>query len=110
MFARVRYPALGDLRVFVSWAWLGIVLALAATTISILWPDEVTLGWTGTVVLGFVGIIGSLTIHEVSHVIVARKFSQRLRGISPDLLGGLPDTCYHAVAPSHVDFPSRPSF
>lgn len=104
MFSRVRHPLLGDVRVFVPWTWFALVLALAGTTISILWPDDVTGLWVATVVAGIIGIMVSLAAHEISHIIVARRFSQRLRGVSPELLGGLPDTCYHAFAPKTDTF------
>ncbi|MFW6074638.1 MAG: site-2 protease family protein [Chloroflexota bacterium] len=99
MFARIRQPAIGGVRIFVSPIWLAVALALAGTTISLIWPDRTTSLWLVAIGTGVLGIIGSLAIHEVAHIAVARRLQQGFRGVAPDLLGGLPDMSYNASDP-----------
>ena len=92
------HPSLAGVPIRVGWRWLIVAAAVTAITAHELAPElrEISdaLAWYGRVSVVIVGVIVSLGLHELAHVLVARRTSGRMLAIEPAMFGALSDTSF----------------
>jgi Zn-dependent protease len=57
------------------------------------------ISWTAAALIVAIGIVGTLFLHELAHVLVSRRGPEPMTASEPGLLGALPDTVYNAASP-----------
>lgn len=96
--ARVSLPTLLGVPIRVSWPWIVVIVALSGVTYLQLAPLSGTAGelaaWTAGAAVLLTGAITSLILHDLAHIVLARRSGSSLNAIEPTIAGALPDTCY----------------
>jgi Zn-dependent protease len=92
------HPSLAGVPIRVGWRWLVVAAAVTAITAHELAPElrEISdaLAWYSRVSVVVVGVIISLGLHELAHVLAARRTSGPMLAIEPAMFGALSDTSF----------------
>ncbi len=101
MYRTLRF-SIANLEIRATLVWLLVVSALAVIATYLMVPGIMPSlpGQVVFVMATLVGVIGSLTAHELAHLLVARRSGAGLVAISPQLAGALPDTVFEARDPA----------
>lgn len=86
----------------VNWFWLFLTAVIAGITLESLSPERNTrslAGWYAVAMLALVGIVASLILHDLAHLLAARRVGHRLQSIDPALLGNLSDAGFPPATP-----------
>lgn len=104
MKATFRLGRIGGVDIGVHWT-VGVIVALAAWALSAGLLPEVVPDQSGTAyavagVVGAVGLLASILVHELSHALVARHDGVPVTGITLWMLGGVAQLGGHARTPT----------
>ncbi len=80
--------------VHVNRSWLAVVSVLTLITVDALRPAGVGFAWYVTALIVMTCSVASLFVHEVAHVLIARKIGGRVMTIEPSMFGALSDDAY----------------
>lgn len=95
-----RRIMLFGLPVRTSWTWMAVAACMTLITFSQLSPPRPeSAGWFAGAFIILIGAIASILLHELAHVLAARRLGSNLASIEPSILGALPDTNFPAVSP-----------
>ena len=74
-----------------SWAFLALLIAwsLAQGLFPTLYEGLTVATYWWMAIVGVIGVLISLVVHELSHSLVARRFGLQIRGITLFLFGGV---------------------
>lgn len=86
-----------------SRGWIVLTALLTAISLNALAPEQADgwelASWYLAAIIVVVGALASLLTHELAHDLVARRFTERLRGIHVPMMGGLDDSAYRPTSP-----------
>ncbi len=87
----VRIARVAGVPVYVNLSWILVALLIAYVFTPVVEQQVPGLGvWSFVAAFGFAVLLyGSVLVHEISHVLVARKFGLPVRAITLQFLGGL---------------------
>jgi Zn-dependent protease len=98
-FARPSFVSILGVPLRVSRAWLAISAILLAITIDSLRPANSPTGWYIAAAVVVLGVIASILIHEIAHVLAARRSGGQVLAIEPAMFGALSDDAYLPTNP-----------
>lgn len=96
--------ALAGVPVRVDWRWLAVAVAVTAITVYSLTPDLTTtaalFGWYAGVLAGVLLAVTFLALHELAHIVMARRGGMQITAVEPAMFGALSDTAFAPVDPA----------
>ncbi len=93
-FARPSLFAILGVPLRVSRSWLALAAILAIITIDSLRPTGVGYEWYVAATIVAVGSVASVLLHEVAHILAARRVGGKVLAIEPAMFGALSDDAY----------------
>lgn len=96
-----RRITLFGLPVRTSWTWMAVAGCMSLITFFQLSPPGAeSVAWIAGALIVLVGAVASILVHDLAHVLVARRLGTNLASIEPSIIGALPDTNFPAVSPA----------
>lgn len=97
-------PRIGGVSLRFALGWCLVAAALVGISVYIVVPPGLTraeqIDWTVAVLIVGFGVVGTLALHELAHIVVSRRGADPMVASEPALFGALPDTVYNAESPA----------